>query len=353
MRFGILGPFEVADDQRRKIALGGRKQQAVLAILVLHAGEVVSSDRLIEELWGERAPATAAKTVQVYVSKLRKALGEGVVLTRAGGYVLDPDRTDVDVHRFEALVAEGRRALASDPRGAARCLGDALALWRGQPLADFVYEPFAQGELARLEEARMAALEDRIDADLALGASTALVGELEALVREHPLRERLCGQLMLALYRAGRQAEALGVYQRARAHLAEELGLEPSPALKAIQAQILNQDPALSRSTVIDGRGAGAFAPPRTGSVRPTNLPAGRSQLIGRDAKLAEVVDAVVTDGERLVTITGRGGAGKTSLALLAGSELLDEHPGGVWWVDLTAVGSPDEVLVQRLISLL
>ena len=319
----------------------------------MHAGEVVSSDRLIEELWGERAPATAAKTVQVYVSKLRKALGEGVVLTRAGGYVLDPDRTDVDVHRFEALVAEGHRALASDPRGAARCLGDALALWRGQPLADFVYEPFAQGELARLEEARMAALEDRIDADLALGASTALVGELEALVREHPLRERLCGQLMLALYRAGRQAEALGVYQRARAHLAEELGLEPSPALKAIQAQILNQDPALSRSTVIDGRGAGAFAPPRTGSVRPTNLPAGRSQLIGRDAKLAEVVDAVVTDGERLVTITGRGGAGKTSLALLAGSELLDEHPGGVWWVDLTAVGSPDEVLVQRLISLL
>jgi DNA-binding SARP family transcriptional activator len=153
MRFGILGSFEVADGLGREVPLGGQRQRAVLAILLLHANEVVSSDRLIEELWGDRAPATAAKTIQVYISKLRRALGDGVVLTRAGGYVLDCDRADVDVGRFEALVAEGRRALqTNEPRRAAQYLRDALRLWRGQPLSDFVYEPFAQGEVARLEE---------------------------------------------------------------------------------------------------------------------------------------------------------------------------------------------------------
>jgi predicted ATPase/DNA-binding SARP family transcriptional activator len=374
MRFGILGPFEVADDQRRKIALGGRKQQAVLAILVLHAGEVVSSDRLIEELWGDRAPATAAKTLQIYVSKLRKALGDGVVLTRAGGYVLDLDRADVDVYRFEALVVEGRQALASDPGRAARCLADALTLWRGQPLAEFLYEPFAQGELPRLEEARLAALEDRIDADLALGAHAALVGELESLVREHPLRERLRGQLMLALYRAGRQAEALEVYQRARVHLAEELGLEPGPALKALQAQILDQAPALQQgvedrtsppaphpssrrvpsSTTPTSDGEPAEMLPqeqvwhagRTAKTRPVNrlLPRPPTVTIGRAREVQAVCAALEDPHILLVTLLGPGGVGKTRLALEVAHALQASTPDGVYWIELAGVARPEDV---------
>ena len=182
MHFGILGPFEVADDQGRELALGGRKQRAVLAILVLHSGEVVSSDRLIDELWGEHAPATAAKTIQVYVSNLRKALGGGVLVTRRGGYTLVREGVEVDVDHFESLAGAGRRALQEgDPREAADSLRAALGLWRGAPLSDYRYEPFAQDEIARLEEVRAVALEDRIDADLALGEHRALVGELEFL----------------------------------------------------------------------------------------------------------------------------------------------------------------------------
>jgi DNA-binding SARP family transcriptional activator len=188
MRFGILGPFEVADDQGRELALGGPKQRAVLAILLLHAGEVVLSDRLIEELWGERAPATGAKTLRVYVSNLRKALGAGVLVTRGGGYVLDVADAEVDADRFQMAAAEGGRALrAGNPHAAAERLREALRLWRGPPLAEFTYEPFAQGEIARLEELRLAAVADRVDADLAIGDRGGLVGELEAFVREHPL----------------------------------------------------------------------------------------------------------------------------------------------------------------------
>ena len=299
----------------------------MLAILLLHANEVVSSDRLIDELWGDRAPATAAKTIQVYISKLRTALGDGVVLTRAGGYVLDCDRADVDVGRFEALVAEGRRALqTNEPRQAAQYLRDALRLWRGRPLSDFVYEPFAEGEVARLEEARVAAVEDRIEADLALGAQSELVGELESLVREHPLRERLRGQLMLALYRAGRQAEALEVYQRARMHLAEELGLEPSPALKAIQAQILSQDPALSRSRVSirdtpeesrsDGSGSPANIAAAPRSLNRSNVPTPASPLVGRAEEMSLALELLAAPEVRLLTLWGPGGSGKTRLAL-------------------------------------
>jgi class 3 adenylate cyclase/DNA-binding SARP family transcriptional activator len=254
MHFGILGPFEVADDGGRDLALGGHKQRAVLAILLLRANEVVSSDQLIDELWGEHAPPTAAKAIQVYVSNLRKALGEGVLITRAGAYVLQVKPAEIDFGRFEALAAEGRGALrAGDPGSAGQSLRQALALMRGPPLAEFAYEPFAQSAIARVEEARMAALDDRIDADLALGEHTALVGELEVLVREHPLRERLHAQLMLALYRSGRQAEALDAYQRVHTYLTTELGLEPGAGLKALQAAILNQDQSVaapSRSTV-------------------------------------------------------------------------------------------------------
>jgi YVTN family beta-propeller protein len=241
LEFRILGPLEVGDDDR-PVALGGPRQRALLAILLLHRGEVVSSDRIIDELWGDRPPATAAKTLQGYVSHLRKALGPDVLVTRGGGYQLVPERVDAD--RFDALVDEARDD--DDARRARERLGEALALWRGEPLADLAYEPFAQGAVARLEEARLAALEDRIDADLALGRQRALVGELEALVNEHPNRERLLGQLMVALYRSGRQADALAAYRAGRRRLHEELALEPGPELRELERRILEHDPALA-----------------------------------------------------------------------------------------------------------
>ena len=245
VEFRILGPLEIVEHGRR-VAVGAPKVRALLAVLLLHRGEVVSSDRLVDALWGERASATAAKTVQVYVSNLRRALGDGLVVTRGRGYVLETGADQVDADRFNALSAEGRGALeAGEPRAAAKRLREALALWRGPALADFAYEEFAQSAIARLEEARLETLEDRLDADLALGAQAGLVGELEALVAEHPLRERLQGQLMLALYRSGRQADALDSYRRARESLVEELGLEPSPRLQELERAILAHDPAL------------------------------------------------------------------------------------------------------------
>jgi YVTN family beta-propeller protein len=242
--FGVLGPLEVFDEQR-PVALGGPKPTALLTVLLVHRGEAVSNDHLIDALWGEQAPASAAKIVQGYVSHLRKALGDGLLVTRGHGYLLDTTTSEVDVERFEALVAEGRLGLeAGDARVAAGRLRDALALWRGPPLADFAYERFAQAEIARLEAARLAALEDRIDADLALGEHAALVSELDSLVRQHPLRERLQAQLMVALYRCGRQADALERYQQARRELVE-VGIEPGRGLRELERAILAQDPGL------------------------------------------------------------------------------------------------------------
>jgi DNA-binding SARP family transcriptional activator/ABC-type transport system substrate-binding protein/DNA-binding beta-propeller fold protein YncE len=243
--FRLLGPLEVVEDGR-PVALGGPRPRALLAILLLHRGQVVSSDRLVEELWGERPPATAPKTIQVYISHLRKALGSDVLVTRGGGYVLLPAPEQVDSERFEALVEEARRRLADgDARGARELLSSALGLWRGEPLADLAYEPFAQAEIARVADARLAALEDRIEADLALGRHRALVSELEALVRQHPNRERLLAQLMLALYRSGRQADALAAYRAGQRLLQDELGLDPGPELRLLERRILDHDPAL------------------------------------------------------------------------------------------------------------
>src|SRR5215216_4747136 len=216
MEFRILGSLQVLVGERL-IPLGAAQQREVLAILLLHRGEAVSVDRIVDDLWGERPPERATKTVQVYVSRLRKALGDGVLITRGGGYALELNGDSVDADRFRRLADEGRTALDNgDPRGARETLSAALALWRGPPLADVAYEPFAQGEAARLEELRLAALENRSEADLALGHHTALVPELEALVREHPTRERLREGLMLALYRSGRQVEALESYRDAQ-----------------------------------------------------------------------------------------------------------------------------------------
>ena len=214
MDFRLLGPLEVVSDHDQPIALGGVKQRSLLAVLLLHANELVSTDRLIDQLWGAAPPATAAKSVQVYVSRLRKALGEGRLATHGRGYVVRVEPSELDLARFERLADEARRAA---PDSAARKLGEALALWRGPALADLAYEAFAQVGIARLEEMRLAVLEQRIDADLARGRHAQLVGELEALVAHHPLRERLRCQLMLALYRSARQAEALEAYRAARA----------------------------------------------------------------------------------------------------------------------------------------
>lgn len=263
IEFRILGPLEVRADDR-VLDLGGRKQRGLLAILLLHANEVVSSERLIDELWGERAPPTAAKSVQVFVSHLRKTLGRDVLLTHAPGYTLRVDPGNLDLQRFEELLAQAR---AADARAASASLHEALSLWRGPPLADFVYERFAQAEIARLEELQLVALEDRIEADLALGHHGQLVAELEALIARHPLRERLRGQLMLALYRSGRQAEALEAYRSTRQLLDGELGLEPSEALQRLEQAILVHDPSLELGPEQPGAGPESVAPSTERSI--------------------------------------------------------------------------------------
>ena len=247
MEFRLLGPVEIAD-RGRVLALAGAKQRALLAILLLRANQVVSSDQLIDELWGDQSPRSGRTALQVLVSQLRKALGESgtALVTQPPGYVLRLDRDELDVHRFQRLIADADRA---DPAVAAARLRDALALWRGPALADLAYETFAQPAIRRLEELRLAALERRIDADLALGRPAELVAELQTLTAEHPLRERLCAQLMLALYRCGRQADALGVYQTSRHVLVEQLGIEPSAPLRELEQAILQQDPSLELTT--------------------------------------------------------------------------------------------------------
>jgi DNA-binding SARP family transcriptional activator len=237
MEFRLLGPLEVSE-HGRSLALGGGKQRSLLAVLLLRANEVVATERLIDELWGESPPATAVKSVQVYVSGLRKQLGDGRLVTRSPGYLMRLDRSELDVGRVEALLAEAR--LLDPPRAGER-LREALAVWRGPPLADLAYEPFAQAEIGRLEELRLAALEQRIDADLAAGRHAEVVGELEALAAEHPLRERVHGQLMLCLYRCGRQAEALAAYQAARNALVDQLGIEPGRQLRELHRRSFNR----------------------------------------------------------------------------------------------------------------
>jgi DNA-binding SARP family transcriptional activator/streptogramin lyase len=248
MEFRILGPLEVVDDGR-PVGLQRGKHLALLAYLLLHPNELVSSDRLIDALWGERPPPTAGKILQNAVSQLRRALGEDRLVTQAPGYRFRLEQGELDLHRFEQLAQEGR--LKRD----ARVLRDALAIWRGEPLANLRDESFAQDAARQLEEARLSVLEDRIDADLTAGRDAVLVPELEQLIAREPLRERPYGQLMLALYRDGRQADALETYQRARKMLSEEVGLQPGPQLQGLERRILNQDPALA-----PGRAATAIA---------------------------------------------------------------------------------------------
>jgi DNA-binding SARP family transcriptional activator len=247
LEFRLLGPLQVLTDGS-PISLGGPKQRATLAILLLHANRVVSVDRLADDLYAGAPPVTAVTQVQRQISELRKALGAGAstIETRAPGYLIRVGDDQVDLHRFEGLAGDGRLALdRGDADAAAELLREGLALWRGAPLADLAYEAFAQVPVARLEEIRLAGLEERIEAELALGRHAQLVGELEQLIAEHPLRERFRAQLMLALYRAGRQAEALDVYRRTREELVNELGIEPGSAIRELERAILAQDPSL------------------------------------------------------------------------------------------------------------
>ncbi len=243
------------------VSLPRPKQRALLASLLLHAGEVVSTDRLIEDVWGREPPRTALPALQGLVADLRKALGEDAIITRAPGYAVELGRASFDLHRFERLVEDGARARsAGNPERGAGLLRESLELWRGPALADFAYADFAQAAIARLEELRLVAEEERIEAELALGRHAELVGRLESLAATHPLRERPRGQLMLALYRSGRQAEALDAYQEARKVLVDELGIDPSPALQRLERAILNHDASL------DFAGSGRPALP-TGTV--------------------------------------------------------------------------------------
>ncbi len=261
----------------------------------------------MEALWGERPPKGARNTLQVYVSDCRSVLGRGVIVTTSGGYRLDVEPGAVDAGRFESLFREGSDLLAAgEVRRASALLSEGLGLWRGPAFADLRYEAFAQVEAGRLDELRLACVEERIDAELQLGHHAELVGEVEALVVEHPLRERLRAQLILALYRSHRQSEALAQYQAARRMLADELGLEPSPELRELERMILSHDPALA-------------APPAP-SAPTTNLPFQPTPFIGRDSELAELLELIRGGSRRLVTLTGAGGSGKTRLAIEAAS---------------------------------
>jgi predicted ATPase/DNA-binding SARP family transcriptional activator/Tfp pilus assembly protein PilF len=329
--YRILGPLEVGD-QAGVRALGGTKERALLALLLLHANEPVSRERLIEELWSGEPPDSAVNALQVYVSHLRKALGADAIATAAGGYILRVDADALDAVRFERLFGEGRAALAgTDAASAYALLADALALWRGPALADFQFEAWAQTEVARLDDLRTSAIEERIEAELALGRHESLVAELEALVLEHPHRERLRGQLMLALYRSGRQAEALEVYREGRRVL-DELGIEPGEELRKLELAILRQETEL----------APAAAPS-------SPLPTPPTPFVGRKHELDELAALLGREDVRLLTLTGTGGIGKTRLALEATRRAAAHHADGAAFVPLAAIG--DEALVGPAIA--
>jgi DNA-binding SARP family transcriptional activator len=362
--FRILGPLEVHADGR-VLQLGGPKPRTLLAVLLLRAGEVVSADELIEELWGESPARSARHLLHVYVSGLRRALegdaqdgSHGLLVSRAPGYVLAIDAEGIDARRFERLLHEGRRLLVGeDPAGAADTLREALALWRGSALADFTYQPFAQAEIARLEELRLVALEERIEAELERGRHRELVGELELLVARHPLRERPRGQLMLALYRSGRQADALETYQAARRLLVDELGIEPGNALRQLQQAILRHDAELEPRPVATER----VAPPSRAERRlVTVLVAGVADPEAldaldpeaRDTAVARVLDVVAaavhrhggvaerSAGDELVGLFGVPAVREDDAlrAVRAAREVVDELGGPAAPVDAPAV---------------
>jgi predicted ATPase/DNA-binding SARP family transcriptional activator len=328
IRIGILGPLELRDADGQQLAVGGARLRSLLIRLAITDGQAVPVDRLAQDLWPGDGPADAPNAVQALVSRLRGAAGKDIVAHGPAGYRLTIPADDVDAWSFERLVAAGRGRLADgDPQSAADLLRRALLLWRGPALADVADAEFAAGTIARLSELRLAATEDRIEADLALGRGAQIAPELADLAREHPLRERLQGQLMRALYAAGRQADALRVFEDTRQRLAAELGVDPSPALAAVHLALLRSE---------------LLAEPPDGRARHGNLPAQLTSFVGRDDELHHL--SRLLGEQRLITLTGPGGAGKTRLSVEASDRLADQVPEGIWFVPLSAVRGAAEV---------
>ena len=347
MDFGVLGPIEARDGEQ-ELSIGGPKQRVLLAVLLLDRNSVVSRDRLIDALWGDRPPASAAHTLDAYASRLRKLLGADRLTRRAGGYVLRLDAAELDLDRFEVLVERARAELAANAIvDAAATLRSALAMWRGPALADILYEPFAAEAAPALEERRLSALEERIDADLGCGRAGDLVGELERLVREQPFRERLLGQLMVALYRSGQHARALDAYRAGRHRLAEELGLEPGRALKELERAILAHDPKL----------APAASSPTTASRRAVRrwwmaAAAGAAAVVGAGIGTAFVLrgspaPAVSGSSDRLVELTLRSDRPHATLDLAGAPAAVAAGYGSLWVAD-PGRGSVERVDPQR-----
>jgi DNA-binding SARP family transcriptional activator len=314
----VLGPLEAWEGERR-VALGGRRSRMLVAVLVLRPNESVRRDALIEAIWGEASPGSASHALDNLVSRVRGELGADVLQSRPGGYALVVDPQCVDAFRFEALVARGRAALASgEQERAAALLHEALELWRGEPLADLVDEPGVADEIRRLRAARAVAVEDRVDADLALGRHRQLVPELGRLVADEPLRERRRAQLMLALYRSGQQADALRVYRETQAYLASELGLEPGRELRALELAVMHHDPALAPPVVAPPPVAG-----RRGPARRRGPP--RPRLIGA---LAGMLGAAAAAG--VIALIAAGGPSEPAALTLPGGGVVVVGKGGV-----------------------
>ncbi|MEV0400539.1 BTAD domain-containing putative transcriptional regulator [Actinoallomurus sp. NPDC050550] len=344
MRIAMLGPLDVRDGTGRPVEISGSRLRALLIRLALDTGRSVPVERLIEDLWETTAPAGAVNALQALVSRLRGVGGRDAVVSTPGGYRLTADPADVDAVAFERLVAAARAE--GDPACRAALLREALGLWRGPALADVADMAFAAGPIARLEELRISAIEDRGDVELALGDGDRLVPELEELAVRHPLRERLRGQLMRALSAAGRRADALAVYEQTRRELADALGVDPSPQLAAVHLAILRGETdgsahsvppvpvEVGRDPSPDGR------PDRRKGL--SNLPAQLTSFVGRDRELDRVGELLA--GSRLVTLTGHGGAGKTRLAIEAATRAIAATPDGVWFVPLAPVRDAAEV---------
>ena len=329
MRYRLLGNLSVANDDGTPVAIPAAKRRALLAILLLQRGRPIQRDALIEALWGDEAPDAATDSLFAHVSRLRRDIGSDAIRSVPGGYVLPVRDDELDVLIVEREVAAGRRALAmGHAPAAATVLAQALARWQGPALAEFGGLEFAQPDIAQLEELRASVLEDRIEADLALQRHHDLVAELEQLVQVHPLRERMWSHLMLALYRSGRQSDALDRFRQLRRTLVADLGLDPGPELQELQRRILSQDPALS-------------APAVAGRV--VDLPPSPTRTVGRGHEI-ELAREILA-GNRLLTLTGPGGVGKTRLAVIVAESLLSEHPDGTQFVDLSMVREPDQVL--------
>ncbi|MFD0747974.1 BTAD domain-containing putative transcriptional regulator [Phytohabitans flavus] len=334
MQIALLGPLEVRAGSGARVELGGARLRTLLIRLALDPGRVVTTSALIDALWDDEPPTGAANALQALVSRLRRALPEGSVESTPAGYRLAVPPEAVDMCRFERDVAAGRSRLTADPAGAGEVLAAALALWRGPALADVTGSDFARAPVARLNELRLAAIEDRVDAAIALGDGAGLVPELESLVLAHPLRERLAGQLIRVLRGAGRPAEALTAYDRLRAALADSLGADPSPELAALHLSLLKDT---------------AAAPPAE-ALPTTNLPATLTSFVGRDDDVTRVTKVVAES--RLTTLIGPGGAGKTRLAMESGWAMLEQAPDGVWLVEFAPVTDAAELATTVLATL-